>query len=81
MAKKRRKTRKKPKDPTKAFPRSPPELGPLGVFRRNFDYTDEESPYHGKPISIPEYRKRRERRQRRKRMAMSLLNAAKVSNE
>jgi len=77
MPKKRNKKRKKQKTED-VCPRSPPELGPLGVWRKNFDYAPGESPYHGKPISIPEYRKKRERRQRRKKMARMLLRGFEV---
>jgi len=76
MAKKRKKIRKKPSDPTKLMPRQPPELAPLGVFRKNLDYTSE-SPYHGEPKSVSEYRKRRERRLRRRKMAMTILADAR----
>ncbi|HUS88513.1 MAG TPA: hypothetical protein VMW91_03940 [Desulfosporosinus sp.] len=80
MPKKRKKTRKS-KKPSAVVPRSPPELGPLGVWRTNFDYAPGESPYHGKPISIPEYRKRRERRQRRKKMAELILQNCEAPDE
>jgi hypothetical protein len=62
---------------TKAYPREPKELQPLGIFRKNLDYG--EGPYFGIPQSIPEYRKRRARRLKRKKALEQILRMTKIA--
>ena len=69
---------KKKEDPTKAYSRVPKEISEYGMFRKNYDYG--EGPFHGKPQSIPEFRKRKLKRQRRKRALQALLDGLVKSN-
>ncbi len=72
---KKKKKKEKPEFSTKAYPREPAELQPLGVFRKNLDYG--EGPYFGVPQSIPEWRKKRERRLKRVKALKTILGLEK----